>query len=348
MGDGTKYVMADHTTADCVKEDYFFRCLQHTPDARDEDMIEMVKEKLFYAPLNEEVGDYLLHVFSRAIGRHIEDKRFYMMIGNSNAGKGVLMNAMEEAFRGLVGHFNNEDLIYKRGGADTAKSLSWLLNLSGDHIVFADEAENGSGVKISGNILKKMANGGSMLTGRRNFGDETTFYPTATPFSAMNDLPAIEMDSGVRNRLMTFDFRKTFTTKVEHPKYELQADPHIKKKVARHDWASAVFWAVMDAYDDEEISPPDECIAFKEEICESESMDEKIASLFEIDYEGDGVKTDKFLKIVKQQADIPISLYKLSRLMKKLGAGAVVKSPKGKKSYKAYPIRIPHEDTCDW
>ena len=344
LGDGTMWDLKHHERVDCSPKVVFTSCLAYVPKDRNEALVDVVKQQLFVNPLGKEQGHFMLNSFSRAIGKHIGDKRLYLMIGSANGGKGVIINAMEAAFQGLVGHYNNEDLIYKRGGTDSAKSLSWVKALSSASIGFANEVELGEGCYLSGNIIKKLASGGDVIQARQNFQDESSFVLPTTCFSAMNDLPNIKpLDEGVRNRLITFDFQKTFVDTVRNPDYELQGDTDIKDKIKTLDWKSALFWAVLDAYTSDKVEPPKEVIKFKEEIIEDESDETKISKLFVKSVNPkDFTTTDVFHKRVQSEG-LVMTKTKLSRTMKKLGFPSRVMKIGGQTT-KVYDLVLKQEE----
>jgi len=343
LGDGTMWDLKKHERIACSQDVVFTSCLSYVPKEKNDALVEVIKQNLFYNPLDKNQGDFLLNCFARAIGKHYGDKRLFLMIGMANGGKGVIMNAMESAFAGLVGHFNTEDLMYKKGGADTAKSLSWALGVSKNSIGFSNEVEMGEGCYLSGNLIKKGASGGDVMQGRTNHKDEVEFVLATTLFAAMNDLPLIKpLDEGVRNRLFTFNFQKAFVDKVTKPNYELQGDPTIKDKIKTIDWKSALFWAVLDAYTPDMLDAPKECKEFKEEMIEEESDEAKIKKLFAPAKINDYTKnmeytsTNKFHKRVLSEG-LVMTLTKLSTTMKRLGFPAKQKEKDGGK-FKAYEI----------
>tara|TARA_R100001244_G_scaffold1799_1_gene2970 strand:+ start:774 stop:3008 length:2235 start_codon:yes stop_codon:yes gene_type:complete len=347
MGDGTMWDMKNKERIDCSQDVVFVSCMTYIPTERNDALIDIIKEQLFYKPLGKAQGNFLLNCLARGLGKEYEDKRLFLLIGMSNAGKGVIMNAMERAFAGLVGHFNAEDMMYKRGGADTAKSLSWALDVSKYPIGFSNEVEMGEGCSLSGNLIKKGASGGDVLKGRFNHKDEVEFILSTALFCAMNDLPNIKpLDEGVRNRLYTFNFQKAFVDKVKNPDYELQGDREIKSKIKSIEWKSSLFWAVLDAYTPSMQDAPRECREFKEEMIEDESDEAKIKKLFVGAKNGEFVTTQRFHKSVLA-AGMVMTVTKLSTTMKRNGYPTVRRTIDGVR-IKGYEIVIVGEEETNF
>lgn len=220
---------------------------------RNADLEKKVHQSLFVDPFSgryAEAGEYLLDATARAIAGEYRRKRFYVGVGESDAGKGVYTAAMRGAFGGYVGEWNANNLLYNpTSGDDEAKKLKWLVSLEGRRLAISNEMridKRGA----DGNLMKSAASGGDELTVRLLNQNERQMVNRCSLMLMCNDMPPFcPMDAGVRNRLRAIGYAQVFKVGADAAKGEKEADPSIKDKFKNDEaWQNALFWVVADKW----------------------------------------------------------------------------------------------------
>jgi phage/plasmid-associated DNA primase len=213
----------------------------------DLDYMDSIVERIFYNPLTEEVGDYLLLNIGMALaGDAIKMKRCLFGLGSSNAGKGVLTNAILNSFGDYAGSFNAECLTSRKTMNEEAQIMRPFLLLAFKRIIISNEIQTGT--ELNGNMIKKIASGGDDLTGRLHGGLETSFKTHFIPLILANDIPTIKpYDDAVDNRVRFITYEKTF---VDNPTnaFELKSDENIKTELTDERFKRCFLGAVIRRY----------------------------------------------------------------------------------------------------
>jgi hypothetical protein len=232
---------------------------------RDEDLITIVKETVFKNPYkNQDVGYYYARVLARAIAGHTEDKMFPVVLGEPNTGKSTATTLMANAFGGFVSIWNIDNLKFKTGSTtDEAKRFSWIASCINSRLAISNEARM-DGVKLDGNLAKRLSGGGDDITFRQNFRDESTVRLMTTFMAMANDMPDFSpVDQALRVRMKYIASDFTFVPKLLEDCVGLEkpGDPLLKDKVASTGWKDAFAYAIFDAYGDGSVPvPPAEVI----------------------------------------------------------------------------------------
>lgn len=219
---------------------------------RDEAVITEVKNTVFGNPYkNPAVGLFYAHSLARAIAGHTEDKVFLVNLGEPNTGKSTATTLMANAFGGFVSIWNLDNLKFKPGSTtDEAKKLSWLADCINSRLAVSNEARM-DGVKLDGNLAKRISGGGDDVTFRQNFRDEQTVRLQTTFMAMANDMPEFSpIDEALRVRGRYIQSDHTFVPKPaeECVLNEKPADPDLKAKIASAAWMDAFAWTIFDAY----------------------------------------------------------------------------------------------------
>ena len=284
---------------------------------RDEKTIKLIKENIFHKIFGEDM-DRALHFYSRAMAGHIEDKVFGLFIGSRNCGKGVLENFFKQTFQNYITTVNAEVFLCERisDGGDSAKKLSWMLDLEFSRLTFTQECKfdnTNKNVKIDGNKIKKLASGGDTINARKNFKDEREFKTQTTLTINSNDFPPISpLDT--METCTSFSSVKQFKTqdainkRKEEGALELElsmydvADPDIKNKCSTTLWADALIHLIMDSY----VNKP---VAFINQFLDNEdetNLITNILSAFEITKNKEDKVTNEELKVWCDNNDISL------------------------------------------
>lgn len=209
----------------------FLGRIHHNFDVFDDNdlaYIEDIKERFFYKVLGEDVGSYLIHNLSRGLGGDMM-KRILFGLGDTNSGKSVLTQALQQSCGDYVGEFNAGNLAYRNTGQDEAQQLRWAMLLQYKRIIISNEIK--STTELDGNMIKKVSSGGDALIGRLHCANESCFVPHFLPIVLANDVPKIKpYDPAVKTRLRVVGYNKSF---VENPtnEFELKRDDNIKNEI---------------------------------------------------------------------------------------------------------------------
>lgn len=223
------------------------------PSNRNENMLATVNKILFEDPFMENEkssSDFLRIALVRALYGDYRAKQFYFCVGKSNAGKGVMADALKATFGGFVGTFNAKSLAYNdNSSADAAKQLSWVFGIKDKRIAISSEISMSKA--FDGNLVKSLASGGDECDARKNHKDETKVVNRSTMFVFNNDIPMINpLDDGVVNRVKCVEFNCVFKTADEVSlNFERVADKDLKDKFEKDtDYQDALVWLMVDAY----------------------------------------------------------------------------------------------------
>lgn len=222
------------------------------PKERNEELIKLVHTILFINPFLEEdipQSDYLRIGLSKALAGDYFDKKFYFAVGRSNAGKGVLTDALKASFQGFVGTFNAAALTFnENSGADAAKKLSWVFGIKDKRLAISNEVSMNK--PFDGNMVKMLASGGDEFDARTNHKDETKVINRSTMFCFVNDIPTVNpYDDGVGNRVRCIEYKCVFTNEEITKDFERMADPEIKTTFKTNvDYQDALVHVMIDAY----------------------------------------------------------------------------------------------------
>ncbi len=279
-----------------------------------------IKQRLFYNPLGEDVGNYLILNIARALMGDMM-KRVLFGLGTTDCGKTILTKALEYSLGDYVGSFNAENLLYRKSSNDEAQLMRWALLLRFKRIIISNEMKSTS--TINGNMLKKVSSGGDSLTGRLHGGNETSFIPHSLVMMLANDLPPISpYDKAVDNRTRVVHYKKQFVDVVEDKENELLKDYNIGEEIKTPEFQNAFIMMLMQAYTEfktngEPQEPEDVINGKKEWIVETGDDMDKFLENFEItNDENDFLPTEEISNWLRE-AKIGITSVKMGIEIKK-------------------------------
>jgi hypothetical protein len=240
------------------------RSFPRSDDAVEQELMAKILTPIF--PKRDQL-DYFLHCLARALAGEIFDKKWYVLIGERNSGKGVICALLERAFGSFVQTINADNLMCTRmGSGDTAKKQSWMSDLEFKRVAFANEVCGDlEKMKMDGNMIKRMASGGDTVEVRTNFKDETRKKLQCTMFLCCNEFPKID-PADAYETLEVFNFstkfvsEKTFNDAHQNrPKHWQLQDPDIKQWLSSEQVVDAFSSLVLRAYSHPRRGPP-ECV----------------------------------------------------------------------------------------
>ena len=310
----------------------FVFCVPHNFEELDDDDVaymNTIKTRIFYNPLGEELGDYLILNLARGLSGEIM-KRFIFCLGGTNGGKSVLTDAISLSCGDYAGVFNAENMSYRQSSADEAAQLRWALLLRFKRIIMSNEIKNGDGEKevcLNSNMMKKCSSGGDAIVGRTHCKEETSFIPHFLTVCFANDMPKIKpYDDAINGRLKVIKFDKTFVTEPSN-EFELQMDNNIKDELKTVRFQRCFMMLLLQYYADwndnrqekdyVEIEPESVKIGKLEWVLEAEGFLVTFFKDFELTRdEKDFVKSSDIEEWIKQ-SKIGISMMKFAIELKK-------------------------------
>jgi len=213
-------------------------------DHLNEELVSLILNNCVYGVFLKEQGDYLLQALGRAAAGYVEDKLMYIVLGNTNSGKGVLMTLLEKSFGKMVGTFNSGVLAHKQV-QDEAKGLSFMVALKDKRFLIGSEASRAC--VFDSQKINMMASGGDTITARQNNKDEMEFKMCGTGFLFCNDMSKINgLDDSVANRLRFIEPAYSFLSGDMYERKKNQtnvrrADDTIKTWFVKRDDVAATF-----------------------------------------------------------------------------------------------------------
>ena len=249
-----------------------------------------VRQTVFQSIFGEgEKGEFVAKLLARALAGDVEDKRFVVLIGETNSGKGCLTQLLGDCF-GLgtfVGNYQSKNL---QGESPT---LSWLLQNKNCRIILANEINTER--PILANNIRMCASGGEPITALAKYKNEENFISQATMFLFCNEMPEIKgNDDGdaVKNRMVYVETEYSYLEKQKYeemkntnPKVRL-ADPTLKSEyLKRKEIQEAFVSLVCGAYVPEAPPLPECCIKKSLEYKPNKSLKIRLENI--IDFTGD-------------------------------------------------------------
>ncbi len=211
-----------------------------------------VRQKLFVDVFGDDIADYVIKVFARALAGESEDKSIFFIIGEGNSGKGTCSNALGKAFRSVFGNLNAGEFTSK-GGQDTAKALATLVHNRWNRIGIINECDRD--VEWSCATIKTFSGGSDDITARLLHKNQITFQFFCTFFCFMNDLPNIKSpDDQLENRAVVLPTKWSYLEgdlyeQQKHKPYVKKADSTLKRVwLKRDDVIEAFASLIVNAY----------------------------------------------------------------------------------------------------
>jgi hypothetical protein len=228
------------------------------------EIIALVKEKIFDNLFNKDT-DKGIHFLSRAIAGECGDKNWGVYEGDRDCGKGVIFDALINAFEGYVAPFNlSYMLIQRQSKVEEASRMNyWLLDYEFVRLPISQETPKpDSGLKLSGREIKQKASGNDTHIARRNYDRQDTYFKIDCTFLIMgnNELLVDEADAFQHcvkfssvNQFQSQQYIDDMINNNESPllinKYKVR-DENIKTSCTSEEWKNAVVHILLNGYRD--------------------------------------------------------------------------------------------------
>lgn len=136
--------------------------------------------------------NYFKYTVAQYLAGNIQLKRWTLLEGMRNSGKGIMGDLLKNAFEGYVMTTNSSNFSYKKNNNDSQKILSWLIDYEFVRIALTSEISISDGESLDGNMIKKFTSGGDYISARKNFENEKEFKIQASLIVCCNDSPTIK------------------------------------------------------------------------------------------------------------------------------------------------------------
>jgi len=276
--------------------------------------------------VSERLMNYWMHRMARIMAGHVEDKRFLILEGMRNSGKGLLTDLLKNCFENYLGTTNFGNFLVKNTSGDQAKALSWLMKFQFKRLMYCNEATNDDKAqKVDGNIIKKINSGGDNIECRINFKDEREINIQSCLMFNLNDLPKVEPQDALEycdhfHMNSKFIGDKYTETKLKNFKYYPKDDTIKTEFIKNADVMNEFILMLFEAYNKPE-TYPDEISKYYEDIADEPKSDlDKLLEYFEITGNKNDKITSKEFKEIIKDIDVPFTSLKAKKYL--LGVGA--------------------------
>lgn len=185
----------------------------------DSKTIKKVRQKLFTDIFGEEKGDFALKSLARALAGNVSDKRFFVVLGKTNSGKGTLSAMLENCFglNKFIGGYDTKSLT-----STGNKTQSWLYQNKNCRIILGNEIDKDK--PISAKQLTMCASGGDAITSEVKWIEVQTFRTQGTFFLFANKMPPIKSandgSNSIENRMVYINTEYSYLNEDEYQKHK--------------------------------------------------------------------------------------------------------------------------------
>lgn len=280
---------------------------------------------------SDELIDYYLYRLARSIGGYIVDKKFFIMMGMRNSGKGCLTELLLNCFQDYVKSMDAKHFIYKTNNTDDpAKMLGFLINHMYARISITHEIKIGEKIYLDGNMIKQFTSGGDRIRARKNYYDEIEFNTQATLWMNCNDLPECKPTDAMKYvdifelKTVFYDENENIEDKINGIKYVLKNDyiktDFIKNEHVINEFINMIFEAFYKP-----VVIPEQLIKDNEEFKEDDDYN-KLINLFEYTNNEKDIIYNKELQDILKDNNIEFTIKKASKLLQKYNCMKVTKN----------------------
>jgi hypothetical protein len=281
-------------------------------------------------PVRNRLMEYFLYRMSRIMAGHIEDKKWVLLEGLRNSGKGVLTLLLENAFERYVKITNSGNFVYKELSTDEAKKQSWMIDYQFVRLAFTQEItinkNSKTSNKVDGNMIKKFCSGGDSIEARKNHQDEYQFKIQSSLMICCNDMPDIEPtdtkefcdEFQMKSKFLTPEQEET-ETKIPTFTY-YTADDKVKQYVKENEYIDAFIQLLIQSYNNP-VNYPKEIKQQLEDVKEEDDY-AKLYNLFTITNNKKDFISNNSLQEKIDEKFIPFTAQKCKQLLIALGAQA--------------------------
>lgn len=162
------------------------------PKERNEQDIERLKSVILYPIL----GDFLtpwLQFMARTIAGHVEDKNWYIMMGERNTGKSKLGTLLKATFEKYICTFHSNQLLYNNV-TECTRANAFVDEMHFSRLAILNEIDANSSkkssAKLNGYLIKQLT-GNDPICYRKLYDEQINILIQATFILSVNKLPEI-------------------------------------------------------------------------------------------------------------------------------------------------------------
>jgi hypothetical protein len=255
--------------------------------------LEKYKKQIFIDPFGEEVGTFLLKTLARATAGHIEDKRWLVVFGLRNSGKGMVEAALRSALGpDYVVSFNIKALQVKSNTDDADYELKWLNRLRWSRIAISNETID---KLLDSNLSKKLVSGGDPVTVRLPHGLPFSFIPQCTYINNANDLFEASTSDAMETCVVIqssvkFVTQSEYNAEANPPAFWRVGDPELKVELENPRCGDIIWHLLLRNYDRKAPEVP-QCIKMEAAAMKEDNHDD-IDNVIEVVFEITGNESD--------------------------------------------------------
>ena len=249
----------------------------------EKEVFKMVCESIFG---EGEKSEFFMKLLARALAGEVKDKRFIVLLGETNSGKGTLTQLLGDCF-GLGSFIGNYDA--KNLQTESA-TKSWLLQNKNSRIILANEINAEKPILLHN--IKWCANGGEPITATAKYVNEINFIPQGTMLLFANEMPPLKGDDAggaVENRMVYVETEYSYLKQQEYdlkkdtnPNVRL-GDPSLKDDyLKRPDVQEAFARLICKAYEPEAPPLPKCCVKKALEYTPKKSLKKRLEEVVDI------------------------------------------------------------------
>ena len=285
---------------------------------KNDELRKEIMNKIFLPIFNKNenlIGSFLYET-AHSLAGDINRKSWYCLEGFRNCGKGMITDLLIKTFHKYIATTNADNLFPKDTGGDSAKALSFLVDIDFCRLITTQEI-NINGEKetiIDGNKIKKFTSGGDWIEARKNYQDEKRFRLQGALMLCCNDFP-VRKPADCNETLVHYSFESKFVDKND-PKnipsisYYDKDDTLKPMFLTREDVQNEFVHMLIEAYNE----PFDKPI--NEKYDDDEDDYKKFIGLFEFTKDSNDIVYNKILRKILKKNKINFTLNKAGKLLK--------------------------------
>jgi hypothetical protein len=140
----------------------------------DDKLVDNVDKVLFRDSFKDhEIGATLRHYIMRGVFGDYKMKKWIIIVGPTNCGKGVFTRIAEKALGTACAEPAANNLLKRKDGGEPSKELGWILDCVNARLSISQEIRVSKANPIDGALVKSFSSGGDKMTGRINYGNDT-------------------------------------------------------------------------------------------------------------------------------------------------------------------------------
>lgn len=285
---------------------------------KNQELREKIMKKIFLPIFNQNenlIGSFLYET-SHSLAGDINRKSWYCLEGFRNCGKGMITDLLIKTFHKYIATTNADNLFPKDTGGDSAKALSFLVDIDFCRLITTQEININVEKEtiLDGNKIKKFTSGGDWLEARKNYQDEKRFRLQGALMLCCNDFP-VRKPADCNETLVHYSFESKFVDKND-PKnipsisYYDKDDTLKPEFLTREDVQNEFVHMIIEAYDK----------AFDKPVNINDDDDEddykKFIGLFEFTKDSNDIIYNQKLRKILKKNNINFTINKAGKLLK--------------------------------